>query len=121
MTLVEVDDPGLDAEGVQRAHAADAEQRVLPQPHLGIADVEARGDPAVAHAVLRPVRVEQQQRHATDVDAPDLRDDVAPGDRDGDRHRRAVAPVTSAAGTRSGSVSTQYSCCQPEPSIRWRK
>ena len=31
------------------------------------------------------------------------------------------APVTSAAGSRSGSVSTQYSCCQPPASIRWRK
>ena len=28
---------------------------------------------------------------------------------------------TSAVGTRSGSVSTQYSCCQPPESIRWRK
>ena len=31
------------------------------------------------------------------------------------------APVTSAAGRRSGSVSTQYSCCQPPASMRWRK
>jgi hypothetical protein len=31
------------------------------------------------------------------------------------------SPRTSAAGWRSGSVSTQYSCCQPEPSMRWRK
>ena len=30
-------------------------------------------------------------------------------------------PVTSAAGSRSGSVSIQYSCCQPDASIRWRK
>jgi hypothetical protein len=29
--------------------------------------------------------------------------------------------LTSAAGTRSGSVSTQYSCCQPDASMRWRK
>ena len=29
--------------------------------------------------------------------------------------------VTSAAGSRSGSVSTQYSCCQPEWSMRCRK
>ena len=31
------------------------------------------------------------------------------------------SPVTSAAGRRSGSVSTQYSCCQPQASMRWRK
>jgi hypothetical protein len=31
------------------------------------------------------------------------------------------SPVTSAVGSRSGSVSTQYSCCQPPASMRWRK
>ena len=31
------------------------------------------------------------------------------------------SPVTSAAGRRSGSVSTQYSCYQPPASMRWRK
>ena len=34
---------------------------------------------------------------------------------------RSSSPQIRAAGTRSGSVSTQYSCCQPDPSIRWRK
>ncbi len=91
VALVEVHDAGLDAERVQRPHAADAEQRVLPQPHLGVADVEPRGDPAVGDAVLRPVGVEQQERHAADVDAPDLGDDVAPDERHGDGERLAVA------------------------------
>ena len=90
MALVEVDDAGLHAERVQHAHAADAEQRVLPQPDLGVADVKPRGDPAVRDAVLGPVGVEQQQRHAADVDPPHLGHDVAAHDGDGDRQRLAV-------------------------------
>ena len=121
VALVEVHDARLDAERVQRPHAADAEQRVLAEPHAGVADVQAGGDPAVGEVVLRPVGVEQEQRHAADVDSPHLGHDRALADRDADRQRLAVGPRTSAAGTRSGSVSTQYSCCQPEASIRWRK
>ena len=34
---------------------------------------------------------------------------------------RPSGPCTSAAGRCSGSVSTQYSCCQPPASMRWRK
>jgi hypothetical protein len=90
MALVEVDDARFHAERVQRPDPADAEQCVLPQPHRGIADVEARGDPTVGRAVLRAVRVEEQQRHPAHVDAPDLGDDLAPRDQDGDRQRRAV-------------------------------
>ena len=90
VALVEVHDARARCPARERADAADAEQRVLPQPHLGVADVEARGDPAVGDAVLRAVGVEQQQRHAADVDAPHLGDDVAAGDRDGDRERLAV-------------------------------
>jgi hypothetical protein len=90
VALVEVHDAGIDAQRMQRAHAADAEQRVLPQAHAGVAHVQARGDPAVREVVLRPVGIEQQQRHAPDVDAPDLRDDLALADRHGDRHGPAV-------------------------------
>ena len=82
--------PGSMPSALQRPHAADAEQRVLPQPHLGVADVEPRGDPAVGDAVLRPVGVEQQQRDAADVDPPDLGDDVAPDERHGHGERLAV-------------------------------
>ena len=82
--------PGSIAERVQRAHAADAEQQVLGQAQVAVADVQARGDPAVGDVVLRAVGVEQQQRDAADVDAPDLRDEVAVADRDGDRDRLAV-------------------------------
>ena len=46
VALVEVHDAGLDPERAQRAHAADAEQHVLGQPRVRVADVELRGDPA---------------------------------------------------------------------------
>ena len=77
VALVEVDDRRVDAERAQRPHAADAEQRVLGEPDVRVADVQARRDPAVGRRVLGPVGVEQQQRHAPDVDPPDLRDDLA--------------------------------------------
>ena len=77
--------PGLDADRLERAHAADAEQHVLREAHVGVADVQARGDPAGGAVVLGPVGVEQEERDAADVDAPDLRDDLDVADRHGDR------------------------------------
>ena len=55
-----------------------------------VAGVQARGDPARHGAVLGAVGVEQEERHAADVDAPDLRDDLLGADRDGDGDRLAV-------------------------------
>ena len=55
-----------------------------------VAGVQARADPARHGAVLGPVGVEQEERHAPDVDAPDLRDDLLGADGDGDRDRLAV-------------------------------
>ena len=90
VALVEVHDAGLDPHRLERADAADAEQQVLREPRVLVADVEAAGDPARGLGVLRPVRVEQVQRHAADVRAPDLAHDLDVADRDGDRDRRAV-------------------------------
>jgi hypothetical protein len=77
-----VDDAGLDAQGIERVHATHAEQRVLRQAGVRVAVVQARGDPAVEAVVLRQQRVEQEQRHAADVQAPHLGDHVALADRD---------------------------------------
>ncbi len=90
VALVEMQDAGVDAHRVERAHAADAEQDVLGEAGVGIADVEARGDPVRREVVLRALGVEQEQRHAADVDAPDLSRHLEPADRDGDRDRRTV-------------------------------
>ncbi len=90
MPLVEVHDARVDAERVERPHAADAQQQVLAEPDVPVADVQPRGDPAVGEVVLRPVGVEQQQRHAADVDAPDLGDEVAAAERHPHGDRLAV-------------------------------
>ena len=55
-------------------------------------------------AVLGPVGVEQEERHAADVDAPDLRDDLAAPTGTVTVIGSPSSPVTSAAGRRSGSV-----------------
>ena len=52
VALVEVDHPGLVAHRAQGADAADAEQRVLGQPGLRVAVVQAPGDPALERTVL---------------------------------------------------------------------
>jgi hypothetical protein len=85
--LVQVDDPGLDSEGAQRADAPDPEQRVLGLARAAVADVELRGDPAVERGVLGSLGVEEKERHPTHVDAPDLRRDLPPPDGDGDCRR----------------------------------
>ena len=90
VALVEVQEVGLDAQRGERADAAGAEQHVLGEPRVGVADVEPRRDPAREVRVLRPLRVEQVERDAADVDAPDLRDDLHVADRHGDRERLAV-------------------------------
>ena len=46
VALVGVEHLGVDAERVERPHAADAEQDLLAQPVLGVAAVEAVGDVA---------------------------------------------------------------------------
>ena len=90
VALVEVHGLGVDADRLDRLHPADAQQDVLREADLGIARVQARGRPAGAQRVLRPVGVEEEERHAPDVDPPHLRDEVHAVDLHRDRERRAV-------------------------------
>ena len=90
VALVEVQDAGVDVHRLQRAHAADAEQDVLRKPRVGLADVEPRRDPAGGQVVLRPLGVEQVERDAADVHAPDLRGDLHVAHRHGHGQRLAV-------------------------------
>ncbi len=62
VALVDVVHARRDPERVQRAHAADAEQELLPNPMLPIAGVQRIGHPR---------HVEQVERHRADVVAPD--------------------------------------------------
>ena len=98
----------------QHARAADAEQAVLREPDVRVAVVGARRRPAADRVVLGQLGVEQEQRHAADLHAPDLERDRAAEER---RPRAAAAspsaPLTSAIGSVVGSWSSQYSCCVP--------
>ena len=98
VALVHVEHVGLEAEGGERLHAADAEQDLLAQPVLAVAAVEAVGDGALGGRVVRHVGVEQEQRNAADVDPPDAR--VQP--RPGARRDLSGAPSASSTGV-SGS------------------
>ena len=90
VSLVQMHDAGRDVERGQRAHAADAEQQLLADPDALIAAVEPGGQLAVLGAVAVDVRVEQQERVASDGDPPDARDDPARPRLDLHRHRHAV-------------------------------
>ena len=90
VALVEVQQARLDAHRLQCSQPADAEQHVLRQPRVRLADVQPRRDPARGEVVLRPLGVEQVERDAADVDAPDLRGHEHVPHRDGDRERLAV-------------------------------
>ena len=72
MPFVQVVDGRLDSERLQRPDPADPEQRVLREPDRAVPLVEPRGRPAARRVVLGQLGVEQVERHAADVDAPDL-------------------------------------------------
>ena len=59
MALVEVVDVGLDAQGLQGPHAADAQHHLLGHPLLAEPAVELPRDPAGFAVVLLNVRVQQ--------------------------------------------------------------
>ena len=71
MALVQVQDGRLDPERAQDAHPAHAQQAVLREPHLPARVVQASRRPLLHGVVVRDVGVEQQQRDAADVRAPD--------------------------------------------------
>ena len=71
---------GLQAHGLQRAHAADAQHDLLPDARIVVAAVERIGDVAVLRQnVFRDVGIEQVERDAAHVQLPDLDAHVAGG------------------------------------------
>ena len=89
MTLVQVHDGGVDPHRSERPDPADPEERVLRQADLAVADVQARGDPPVHPIVVGPLRVQEEERDAADVDAPNLQANPAPPQVD--HHREGLA------------------------------
>ena len=58
--FVQVNDARQDAHGVERAHAADAEQQFLPDADALVTAVQPRGELPVLGAVAVDVGIEQQ-------------------------------------------------------------
>ncbi len=81
VSLVEVEHPRGEAEGVERARPADAEHQLLFDAVAAIAAVEPIGDAPVFRRVVGMVGVEQDQLDPADRHQPDAGRDVAIGDR----------------------------------------
>ncbi len=88
VALVEVVHGWVDAQSAQGACPAESEHRVLGEADLAVALVEARGDPASDGGVGLHVAVEQVERYAPYVDAPDLDREVFVAKRNC-HHKRA--------------------------------
>ena len=94
---------GVDAERLERAHAADAEEDLLAEPVLDVAAVEPVGDLRSVGRVLVDVGVEQVQRHAADLGPPHLRRrSGCAGEVDRRPARRRTGVSAIAYGSRSG-------------------
>jgi hypothetical protein len=85
-----VEDGGSAPQRLQRTYAADAQQDLLPDPHLPVPAVEGGGDLARAVRVPPHVAVEQVEGRAPDVDAPHPGPHRLPADVDLDLHGGAV-------------------------------
>ena len=72
MAFVHVINRGLQAERLQRAMSADAEEDLLFQAHLQIAAVELIGDIAIFRAIGGHVGIEQEEIDPAHPNPPDL-------------------------------------------------
>ena len=101
VALVGVEHLRIDPEGVEGAHAADAEEDLLAQAVLGLAAVEPVGDRPQVGGVLLHVGVEQVERHPPDLGPPHPATSGAPA-----RSTSTVIPShgvsAMACGSRSG-------------------
>jgi hypothetical protein len=91
MTFVQVQDAGRDAERAQHANATNAEQQFLADPDALVAAVQPRGKLAILRLIAFDVRIEQQQRVASDQHFPHTSRDAA-----GSRLNRDVHLLTAA-------------------------
>ena len=96
VALVEVPHGRRQAEGADRADAADPEDQLLVQPHLAAADVQDVGDRPVGERVLGHVRVEQQDRDPPDLGEPDGDREIPAGQLDRDGQRQPVGVLDAA-------------------------
>ena len=92
MPLVQMDDGRFDPEGLQCPCAAHPQESILGEPDLVVAFVESCGDKLLPRRVFLQFGIEQKQRDAPHIDAPDVcLDRLAPyGDVDAQRFSLAV-------------------------------
>src|SRR5205085_7164086 len=91
VALVHVKNFRVDLERLERFHAADAEQDLLPHSHFLIAAVKLGGDEAVFGVVFRNVGVEEKQIDAANMELPDFGEHFAVQNPNGHEQVRAVA------------------------------
>ena len=85
--------PGLDPERPKGAHRPEAEQPVLAEARERVPLVEPGRDPPVERVVLLELGVEEVERHAPDLRAPDVERDLAA--EEGERERERAAAVVA--------------------------
>ena len=90
VSLVEVEDAGVDPERAERVHRAEPEQAVLAEARERVALVQPGRDPALDGVVLLELGVEEVERHPSDLRAPDVEGDVAPEEAEGQAERGSV-------------------------------
>ncbi len=117
MALVRVEHLHVEAERLEHAHAAHAEEDLLLQPVLDVAAVEAVGDLAHVGFVVVDVGVEEVERCTADVRSPHLRVQGASGELDA----RPRMPSHKVSAIAYGSRFGYRSCCQPSWERLWRK
>ena len=88
--LVQMPGGRLDAQRLERAHAADAEDDLLLDPRLAIAAVEPRRELAVPWRVLFEIGVEEKELHASEPHEPHRHEHRAVAERYGDHAGTAV-------------------------------
>ncbi len=122
VAFVQVEDAGRDAQGLESAQAADAEQQFLANADAQVAAIEPRRELAILRSIAFDVGVEQQKIAAADFYAPDFGADASAAgfDFNADRACRPVRWRLPSA-IESTSVSRYSSRCQPLISRRWRK
>jgi hypothetical protein len=72
VALIHVVDGGLQTQGLQGSNAAYTQNHLLLDAMLVIASIELIGDPSVFGLVFPEVRVEEIERHPSDVSTPYL-------------------------------------------------
>ena len=90
VAFVQVPDCRRDAKGFECPDAAGPQHQLLVQAHLAAADIQDMRDGPVRLGIVRDVRVQQQDRHASYLDEPHRGVEVTLGQLDGNRERLSI-------------------------------